>query len=240
MRKLLTLFAIIGLLWASAASAQMSMMGVSNGPSSGGGGCTTSTFAQDGTNVGANSGSSNTLTSPSLSTTFCNDLVVVLAGNDANGVSTVVDTQGHLTFTKHVAEGGSSDMEIWTAPLSGAPLTGDTITVTWFGGVTFINMAVVAFSGYKTSAPFDPNAAIPNISTTGACSWTTTNANDILIGRSFTNSNTPDAGWSLIHTATNSFFFGEYKSVSATQSGTTAASISGSGGSVCTAIQKGP
>src|SRR5258707_543155 len=38
MRKLLTLFAIIGLLWTSAAPAQMSMMGVSNGPSSGGGG----------------------------------------------------------------------------------------------------------------------------------------------------------------------------------------------------------
>jgi hypothetical protein len=215
------------------------MMGVDNGASSGGGGCTTSTFDKDGTTVAAQSGAASILTSPAFTTSFCNDLVVVVAGNNGVGVATVTDSQSHLTFTRHAFSGGAGALEFWTAPLSGAALSGDTITVTW-GGSAFSNMAVIAFSGYKTSAPFDPNAAIPNVNSTGACSWTTSNANDILIGASTANTTTPDAGWSLITNATNSFMFAEYKIVSATQTATTAALISGSNGSACTAIQKGP
>jgi hypothetical protein len=191
--------------------------------------------------VGANT-STGTVTTPGFSTAFCNNLVVVNIITSAASVTNVTDAQGHLTFTKRVAAtGGGNDIEEWTAPLSGAALSGDAITVT-VASASFTSVYVNSISGYKTSAPFDTNAAIPNTQTTAgvSCTWTTSNANDILVGFSNKNNLVPDAGWTLLSDGNNGgwFDFGELQSVAATQAGTTAASVVGQ--CIADAIQKGP
>jgi hypothetical protein len=82
---------------------------------------------------------------------------------------------------------------------------------------------------------------IPNTQTGGtACTWTTTNANDILLGFSGQNPTSADAGWAFLGDTNNTswFDFGEFQSVAATQAGTTATIIVGS--CIADAIQKGP
>jgi hypothetical protein len=132
-------------------------------------------------------------------------------------------------------------VEVWTAPLSGAALSGDAITVN-LASSSFVSVYVNSFSGYKTAAPFDPNGAIPNTTTTTAsnCSWTTSNANDIIYGFSVSNGISPDAGFTLLSdsNAATWFIFGEYQVVSATQSGTTPTNIVNQ--TICDAVLKGP
>jgi len=207
-------------------------------PVAGGGGCTTSTFDKDGTTQTGNA-TATSVAAAAFSTTFCSNLVVV--GVVTNSVVTsVTDSQSHLTFTKRAASGGTNDIEIWTAPLSGAALSGDVITVN-LSFSAFTTILVNSFSGYKTATPFDPNVALPSTTTTGACSFTTTNANDILYGFAETTSNTPDAGWTLLGNATSAanFLNGQYKVVSATQSAATTTLLNANG-TACDAIQKGP
>jgi hypothetical protein len=121
-------------------------------------------------------------------------------------------------------------------------LSGDAITVN-VASSNFTSVYVNSISDYKTLAPFDPNAAIPNIQTGGGsatCSWTTSNANDIIYGFADDNSTSPDTGFSLLSdsNATSWFLFGEYQSVVATQSATSAPTLQSQ--AICDAIQKGP
>jgi hypothetical protein len=238
MRKFFTLFAVIASLWAAPSSAQMSMMGVSNGPSSGDGGCSTSTFDLDGTPQWQNA-TATSVTTPAFSTSFCNNLVVVGILTNST-VTSVTDRQGHLTFTKRSALGGGNDVEIWTAPLSDAALSGDTIAANVTTSA-FTTVSVSSFSGYSIASAFDTNGALPSaVSGSGLhCSFTTSNANDILYGFSVQTAVAADAGWNLIiSTSVTGFLFGEYKIVSATQAGSTATTLVDN--SVCDAIQKGP
>lgn len=205
---------------------------------SAGGGCTTTTFGQDGTPVGANA-SASSVTTTGFSTTNCNNLVIAGILTNAANVVSVTDAQSRLTFTKRASTGTGNDIEIWTAPLSGSPLSGDAITVNVSSGA-FTTLYVNSISGYKTSAPFDPSG--PNINTTGSvsCSWTTTNANDIIYGFAGNNGAIPDTGFTLLSDSNNSgwFDFGEFQVVTSTQSGLNLPKMVNSG--VCDAIQKGP
>lgn len=234
-------FAIALAVWcwlAPALAAQIVGGGFFGGGASSGGGCTGGTFGIDGAAQTAN-GSVGSVVAPAFSTTFCNNLVVVGVVTNA-GVSSVTDSQGHLTFTQRATSGGANDIEIWTAPLSGAPLSGDVITV----NVTFsafTTILVNSFTNYKTSVPFDPNGALPNTTTTGACSFTTSNANDILYGFTVNGFTSPDAGWTLLGNSTSAanFLQGQWKLVAATQSGVTTTGLNGPG-TACDAIQQGP
>ena len=205
------------------------------------GGCASigSTFAIDGTPQAVNA-SATTATTPGFSTTYCNNLVIVGVLTNGSSITSVTDSQSHLIFTKRATNsGGANDVDIWTAPLSGAPLTNDTITANAAGG-NYITIVVNSVTFYHTASPFDPNVLLPFTNTTGPCTFTTTNANDMLYGFAVQNTSVPDSGWSLLSNITSSsgFLFGEYKIVSTTQTASTAASLTGN--IACDAIQKGP
>jgi hypothetical protein len=216
-------------------------MALQPAPSGGGGGCTSSSFAIDGTPVAAFASSSLTVTSPSFSTSFCNDLIVVITNDPSSSITSVVDSQSRLTFTLVTNGGGGNGYYIFTAPLSGAALSGDTITVT---GTTSQarRVNVFALAHYDTAAPQDPNVALPS-AVLGQCSWTTSNANDFLFGISDSNNTSADSGWTLLVPSSfpsTAFFFSEGKFVTVTQSGTTAPTITSTNTSLCYAIQQGP
>jgi hypothetical protein len=208
-------------------------------------GCTTTTFAQDGVSVLGNGSGTSIATSSGIATTYCNDLIVAVINADSGGsVSSVTDAQSRLTFTKRAASdtaGGTvSDVEEWTAVLTGSPLTSDVITANITPSQGFITILVYAFSNVHTASPFDTNAALPNTQSNGtACTWTTSNANDIIYGAANGSQTTPDSGFTLLSQNPSDYAFSEYKSVSTTQSGSSATTLDNSG-SWCDAIIKGP
>jgi hypothetical protein len=155
MRKLLTfLIALAAVAGVSASS--FAQVGLSF-PGPGTPTAITATFGKDGTTVG-NNATASSVTSPGFSTTNCNNLVIVGIITNAANVTNVTDAQSRLTFTKRAATGTSNDMETWTAPFSGSPLSGDAITVN-VSSSAFTTLYVNSIGGYKTSTPFDPNAA---------------------------------------------------------------------------------
>jgi hypothetical protein len=123
-------------------------------------------------------------------------LIVVIANDPSSSITSVVDSQSHLTFTQVASGGGGNGYFIFTAPLSGASLLGDTITVT---GTTSQarRVNVLALANYHTASPQDPNAAIPN-AVLRQCSWTTSNENDFLFGISDSNNTSADSGRTLL------------------------------------------
>lgn len=174
-------------------------------------------FNIDGTTQ-CNSTTAATVVLPAFSNTFTNGLAYVSVLSNSGPV-TVADTAG-LTWTKRVTanDGIAAHVsELWSGPSTGI-LTSDVATISNTGS-GFITSCIASFSGSHFASPFDPNGAIPN----GAanCSWTTTNANDILIGTSRENSSTSGAGTGFTSptNANLNFILFQYKIVSATQSG---------------------
>ena len=96
-----------------------------------------------------------------------------------------------------------------------------------------------AIGNAKTSSYFDPNVALPATSTGGAASVTTSNAKDFIFGcanMAANTGNTAGSGWTLI--ANSAFLMGEYRIVSATQSGLALTATTGTiSGSIADAIE---
>jgi hypothetical protein len=236
----LTVAAAAIALWLGYSFAQVPTTHAGKGAPSSGCSPVSSSFGTDGTPQAANAGATSVVL-PAFSTSFCNDLIVVGVVTNGSTITSVTDSQSHLTFTKRATNaGGANNLDIWTAPAS-VVLTGDVITVQ-AGGGSFITAVINAVTFYHVASPFDPNGALPFVNTTGNCSFTTSNANDMLYGFTVQSTSTPDAGWSLLSNITSStgFLFGEYKIVSTTQSATNAGSTSLVTNIVCDAIQQGP
>jgi hypothetical protein len=115
---------------------------------------------------------------------ICAVVQICQDGGGATTVASVADT-ATLTWTKRsqFAPGGTfSDIELWTAPASGA-LVADVITATFAGaagGNNSATMVVFALDNYNTSTPFDGHAGLPfNGTGTTPLSVSTTYALDL-------------------------------------------------------------
>lgn len=138
------------------------------------------TIAIDGS---ATTSSSDTVT---LSTTSANDVIMCYI-ESVLAVTSISDTAG-LTWIKRVANpilSGGINFSEWYAISSGV-LTNDVITQS----PSQPTGRIVAFglSGANTSSPFDSNGSIPNFvalgditSTSDAITYSTNNANDIIL-----------------------------------------------------------
>jgi hypothetical protein len=123
-------------------------------------------------------------------------------------------------------------------------LTSDVITVT-ISTSTLIEMHAFGVTGANFTTPFDSNGALPAVAATSTfVSFTTSNANDIMIATYRHTTTSPTvalSGWSSLR-ANDSKLVSYFKVVTATQSGTTA--VGALGGSqqagVGTAIVRGP
>lgn len=135
-------------------------------------------------------------------------------------VQSIANTAG-LTWASRAISTGSNHLELWyaTAP---APLTGDQITVTCNGTITFAAAQVVAVSGTHAT-PFDSSSTAAS----GTVSFTTTAANCLLIAgyRIATANPTAGAGWT--QTCGQNFLLVEYRTVTTTQSGLVATITTG-------------
>ena len=138
--------------------------------------------------------STNANATVSLTTTLSNDIIVVMAYNEAasgGGVAVSSVTAAGLTFTQRSISNASThgSLEVWWAPSTGI-LTAETITVAWSG--TFDDSAILAFgvNGCNLTNPWDGNGALPakaSFNGTGTPSVTgvsTTSSSDHLISGS--------------------------------------------------------
>ena len=122
-----------------------------------------------------------------ISTTQANDLVViVMSGNTGSSLTGISDTAGLTWYQRFSApnDGRTLIVEYAIAPTA---LSSDTVSITWSGGTGNIRLQEFAVTGVNTAVPFDPNVALPGVtsgstSPTGTigCGETTTNANDFL------------------------------------------------------------
>jgi hypothetical protein len=207
------------------------------GATCGGGGAIP--FALDGTPQCANNSSANSLVLPAFSTTYTNDIVYVVGYNNSNTAETMIvsDTASKLTSTTPRASsnnGTATNLNIVNYAALTSALSSDVVTVT-FGGTGFASACVFAFSGIHAASPFDSNGAIPLAGNNSSCSFTTTNANDILVGLGSNNA-AADSGFTLIYGS--NFLFAEYQPVTSTQPGSAAPNTFTA--SICDAIIKGP
>jgi hypothetical protein len=237
MRFIALIFAL--LVSCTLSSAQVPMTGAGLGaPSSGGGG---NPFALDGTPVCANSGGSAALSVGPFTNTYPNAVVYVGVTTNGGPVISISGVSGMASRVSYFNPGAPTNYDTLLASVQSSPLSGVTAIVNTTTS-SFITACIFAFSGAHSAAPYDGNAAIPTTNATGPCSFTTSNANDILIawGRlTAGNSITAGSGWTLINGL--NFSVSEYMGVSSTQSGTTA-TIVGDTFSDCVgdAIIKGP
>jgi hypothetical protein len=140
---------------------------------------------------GTNSG-----TTPTLTTTKTNDVIVVLASAEdlvhsrLPSVSSVTATG--LTFSHRSTETATTDLyldeEVWYAVATSA--FSGTITVTFTDSRTLDDAAVVAFgvANTNTASPWDSNVALPAVNTAASATaptlstLSTSNANDMVVG----------------------------------------------------------
>jgi hypothetical protein len=176
-------------------------------------------FDLDGTAVSANSGSTASLDLPAFSTTYGNDIVfvAVISNSTPNGV-----TASGLTFTSRktvTQSGGGTTATLYSAPAS-SPLSSVVATCT-SAGADFMTAAIFAVSGVNFASPYDGNAAIPSSSDgSGLLSFTTNNADDILIAMGVRNAEIDSPFTTVINTG-GGFLQVGYRIVTATQSGAT-------------------
>jgi len=143
---------------------------------------------------GQQGGSSATLT---IATTGTSDVILVAiweGGNDTAGWS-VTDTQGHLSFNRRfpTSAATSTNFTIFYATATVA-LTSDGIKVSGSPGLDW-GFEVVAISGANTSTPLDLAAtAVGANATNPSVTYSTSNANDTLVGWIYNGSNAANPG----------------------------------------------
>jgi hypothetical protein len=178
--------------------------------------------------------------STSLSTSKSGDLIyVVLAVRPAgSGFSPsnykCTDTSSlSYSLRKSFVDANGHNIATMYA-ISSTALSSDKITCSYSASSTQnFTVAAIGISGYSSSAPFDPNSAVPSTassgttdSTTGSATISTSNANDLLLGvfniDGSQTSLTAGSGFSTVLTVMNGRppnMLIESKSVSSTQSG---------------------
>jgi len=155
-------------------------------------GATTAPPASDAAASGVwSSGTSFTVT---LSTSNPSDVIVLFVGAyKASTAITVSASSPHVTWrlrkASTVCSGTQETRLTYLYGIASSALTNEVVTITLSNVPTAAAAQAVAFSGVKTSSPFDP-AVFPNFSS--ACkststaplsgSWSTVNADDTVIG----------------------------------------------------------
>lgn len=199
-------------------------------------------LALDGTATALLDGVDPTVAKPALTTTHTNCIVIVCSESNDDQITGISDTAG-LTWALRKAVvgdngfGGARVEEVWWARAASI-LSSDTITVQYGELVSYAAVTAFGISGALASgSPFDTNGALPastayvdgGSATTVAL--TTSNANDFLFAcyRIGVADPTQGAGWTLVSGNDASFHLVEYKIVSATQSGLSAAVGTGAG-----------
>jgi hypothetical protein len=134
--------------------------------------------------------STNATATATLTSTAANDVIVVIAYNEANvapGAAVASVTASGLSFVQRSVSNGSSkgSLEIWWAAAA-APLTAEAIAVSWVPNYDDACVIAWAINGCNTASPWDPNGGLPAkvSSSSGAPSQSginTTNSNDLLI-----------------------------------------------------------
>jgi hypothetical protein len=199
---------------------------------SGGGG--SDPFALDGT-FKDDTGTASSWNTTGYTSAFGN--LVVYIAIETNGGPVLSVTGGGITFSKRAS---IANIELW-AGTSVTPLASQAFAITTTSNA-FYHSLVFAFSGGKMSAPYDPNTgAIPaTFNSSTVPTWTTSNANDILIGAAAGNSGAAaTAPWiNLMH---GNFMTVAYQIVSLTQAGSTLVySDASHGNQIADAIVQGP
>ena len=198
-------------------------------------GCSSSAISVDGSND--NECDTASSCAVSITTTHTNDLVYMSVSDSAGGlsVSSVSDTAGLSWNLRQSIISGGNGYDIWTYyAVSANVLNSDSVTVNLSGGSGNMRMAVIGAAGVNLSAPFDPNlsTAPTNTGTTATptVTFTTTNANDLIIGTTKDSTSTLTAGaagYTALLCCTSVYFGFEYKVVSATGSNTPSFTASG-------------
>jgi hypothetical protein len=186
----------------------------------------------DGSAAIRTSGSS---TNVNLTTTVSGDLICVVVTTLGASVTVSSVTATGLTFTKvqsivQNSSGTFNMLDLWTAVASGT-LSSKTITVTLSASVFNLSMSAFGVTGlFSTSTPYDPNVLTPLTTAANpitALSITTTNADDLLLylatAQSANGNGGAPTGFTQFASEGGTGFVDilcNYKSVSATQSGT--------------------
>jgi hypothetical protein len=178
------------------------------------------------TSVAGSSGSSSSFALPALSTAGTNEIIMVFVETNGGPVTSISDTASLTwTFLKNQDDGNAGEkMEMWYAKAA-AQLSSDVITVNTTSAA-FITACAVAISGANFSSPFDSNAAIPTShDNSNHLTFTTSNANDLLIAGGRSGGQAPDAPYTTIYAA--NFLSVGYVIVSTTQSSGSDFSVNG-------------
>lgn len=165
------------------------------------------------------SGSSGQVT---LTTAFAGRIGVAITSNGA-AVTSINDSVA-LSYTKRGDAGGASDeFSYWVAPSGGAQIS-NIITVNLNASASYLT--IHAF-GVEDADDFDPNGALPSQGITDPRSISTDTAIAFLIHAARASVGAPDpaAGWTTV--TTGGFTAVQYKIVSATQSGLSVSTGSG-------------
>ena len=171
---------------------------------------------------------SGTMTSPSITTSTANDLMVAFVSSDGPagaGQQTFTVTGAGLTWTlAKRSNGQSGDSEIWWARASGT-LTSQTVTATPSAGGFHGSLTVVAFAkaaGIGVTAASSAASGAPDLSlaNTGAGSWV------YAVGNDWDNAiaRTPVSGQVIVHqrvdTSTGDTFWVQSTTAANTSAGT--------------------
>lgn len=202
------------------------------------------------TKTANNAASHSTIAATGLSTNASAGLVYVVAlGNPDTtaGISSISASAGTFAgFAErtHSGTGTGNNIHIWSSTFSGGALSSVDITVTYSASMNFSTISVFAIAGNDTGSIYDGDASIPGNNTTGTLTFSTTNANDLVVaGYRFGATASPtegSGGWTKIHGV--NFLLTEYQVYSATQSGTTATIGTGDtdeNGGVVDAVKQG-
>jgi hypothetical protein len=152
-----------------------------------------------------------------ISTANNNDVIVVLTwhnGGNESGSPPISDTAG-LTWTLR-GNVTANNTKSWYA-IAPSALTADVISMHYTAAVTG-SIAAFAVTGANTSSPWDPNVALPNLTTSGNGSITTTNPCTMPIFLVKNNSGSPTAGAGWTQLVGSGFTLMEYQKVTAPQS----------------------
>lgn len=165
-----------------------------------------------------------------LTTTQSNDIIIVSVA--PNGVTVSSITGGGLSFTQRAESAASGNAEYEWSAVAASPLSAVTLTINFSAAPSACTGCAFGISGANTSTIWDSNGSIPATGVAAADpTFSTTNANDIVIGSIRGNTATPTAGsgWTAIYAPTNGFYICQYQIFSSPQSGTTCALGTGSG-----------
>lgn len=199
-------------------------------------------LALEGTPVHNNASSGTSLVTGAFTTTQAAEVFISVTLNIAAGKTVSSITGGGLTWARRtsVYHSTTEGIELWAAQAASA-LSAVAFTVNTSGAIAFITTDVFAFSGQDTTTIWDGNAAIPASGVVRPITYSTSNANDVIIScfrMSATASPTQGTGFTKISGA--NFQLAQYKINSATETGATAdtgASAASNGGIVDALMQ---